>query len=164
MNNRIIGRQKKIAIDEEELFKILGHQIRRDVIKFIGNKNNLTFTEIKNFLGQIDSPTLSYHLKSMNMLLYLKNNKYRLSDIGRAAFNLLIKADHSQMISKYKKHFISVYIITVVSWISIQTLVPIYYHFLSPECQIPSVFILIEITLNAVAIVNYILIWKLKKI
>jgi hypothetical protein len=156
--------QKNLIIIEEDLFKTLGHQIRRNIIKIIGNENNLTFTEIKNFLGEIDSPTLSYHLKSLNFILTLKNGKYKLSEIGKAAYNLLIKADQSHVISKYRKRFISIYITTVLCWISIQTLIPIYYHFLSPECRVPVVFTLIEITLNFVAVINYILIWKLKQV
>jgi hypothetical protein len=98
----------------------------------------------------------------LKVLLNLKNGKYRLSEIGNAAYNLLMKADESQKITKYKKRFIKIYVVIVFCWISIQTLVLIYFHFLSPECRIPSIFLLIEITINAVAIINYILIWKLK--
>lgn len=67
--------------DEDELFKTLTHQIRRDIIKILG-ESELTFTQIKNQLGSIDSPTLSYHLKNLNPLITQVANKYKLSEIG----------------------------------------------------------------------------------
>jgi len=55
---------KKSIIDEDALFKSLDHQVRRDIIKYLG-QNPLSFTEIINNLESVDSPTLSYHLKSL---------------------------------------------------------------------------------------------------
>jgi len=57
-------RMKKSIIDEDALFKSLDHQVRRDIIKYLG-QNPLSFTEIINNLESVDSPTLSYHLKSL---------------------------------------------------------------------------------------------------
>ena len=69
MKNEGKSTKKLDIIDEEELIKSLSHKIRRDIIKFIGDGGELTFTEIKNFIESIDSPSLSYHLKSLQMSL-----------------------------------------------------------------------------------------------
>jgi DNA-binding transcriptional ArsR family regulator len=151
-------------IDEEEIFKSLGHKVRRDIIKLTGNQNQLSFTDIKNQLIGIDSPTLSYHLKSLIPLVYSKNNKYRLSEIGKAAYNLLLKTDQSHMVSKYKKRFIYAYIATVTCWVVVQTLIPIFLNLMVPDYVILPLFFAITLTLNIVAVVNYVLIWLLKKI
>ena len=87
-------KKKKSIMDEDEIFKSLSHQVRRDIIKFLG-ENPLSFTEINKNLEPIDSPTLSYHLKSLQLLLIQKMNRYELSEIGEAAFNLLSKTDES---------------------------------------------------------------------
>jgi len=91
-------RKKNSFIDEDEIFKSLSHQVRRNIIKILG-ENRLSFTEIINNLEPVDSPTLSYHLKSLQPLLQQKTNKYELSEIGEAAFNLLSKTDESIRIS-----------------------------------------------------------------
>jgi len=67
---------------EDEIFKILTHDTRRNIIKVLSDKD-LTFSEIKRGLEPIDSPTLSYHLKSMKQFIIQKNSKYSFSDIGQ---------------------------------------------------------------------------------
>ncbi|MFX1235514.1 MAG: hypothetical protein ACFFBY_13330, partial [Promethearchaeota archaeon] len=104
--------KRSVAEDEEDIFKSLNHKIRRDIIKIVGNRT-LSFTEIKTHLEPIDSPTLSYHLKSLQSMLNQKENKYELSEIGEAAVNLLSKTDQSIRISKYKKKFLYAYCVTV---------------------------------------------------
>ncbi|NVM53832.1 MAG: helix-turn-helix transcriptional regulator [Candidatus Helarchaeota archaeon] len=147
------------SIDEEEIFKTLSHQIRRKIIKFIGNEEKLTFSEIKNHLESIDSPTLSYHLKSLQPLLTQKENKYKLSEIGEAAFLLLTKTDQSITISKYRRHFLYAYVITVVCWVSASALIPLIVfsnlgNWISP---------LIQVIISGISGVNYLTIWRLRK-
>jgi DNA-binding transcriptional ArsR family regulator len=56
--------QEEIPITkEDEIFKLLTHQTRRNIIKVLGERD-LTFSQIQKKL-EIDSPTLSYHLKTM---------------------------------------------------------------------------------------------------
>ncbi|MHA1379643.1 MAG: winged helix-turn-helix domain-containing protein [Candidatus Helarchaeota archaeon] len=90
-------------INEGEIFKSLSNPKRRDIIRAIGNQKEMTFTEIKNRLKSIDSPTPSYHLKSLQPLLEQKENKYKLSDIGKSVHNLLLKTQLSHDTIKYKK-------------------------------------------------------------
>ena len=47
---------------EEEVFRALDHQKRRDILRFVGE--GTTFTEVLNSTGIPDSPSLSYHLRS----------------------------------------------------------------------------------------------------
>ncbi|MFX1587917.1 MAG: winged helix-turn-helix domain-containing protein [Promethearchaeota archaeon] len=155
---------KEEVIDEEEIFKSLSHKIRRDIIKIVGNENGLTFSSIQKQIGAIDSPALSYHLKSLTPLLNSKESEYKLSYIGKAAFNLLSKTDQSHVVSKYRKRFIYAYLATVACWLIAQTLTPIFLNLMGPDCRIPIFFFAIQFSLTVVAFINYILIWQLKKI
>jgi predicted transcriptional regulator len=102
---------------------LLTHQTRRNIIKVLGERD-LTFSQIKRNL-EIDSPTLSYHLKSMNEFLIQKKSKYTFSDIGKAALLLLTKADQSIKMSRYKRNFWFAQIITAVCWIIAGFSIPI---------------------------------------
>ena len=151
-----------ITIDEDEIFKSLSHKIRRDIIRTIGNEGKLSFTAIKNHIAKIDSPTLSYHIKSLQPLLTSKENKYELTEIGRAAYILLIKTDQSDKITKYRKRFIYAYIITVFCWVIMQTLIPFFLSTNTTENFFN--YIPIMIIINSLAVINYAAIWKLKNV
>ena len=43
---------------EEDMFKTLSHQIRRDILRFIGEKESTKFTEIKKTIGIEESASL----------------------------------------------------------------------------------------------------------
>ena len=58
---------------EEEVFKALDHQRRRDILRFIGEGKKPTFTEIMNATKSPDSPTLSYHLRNLSPFLESKD-------------------------------------------------------------------------------------------
>jgi len=76
---------------EEEVFRALDHQIRRDILRFIGEGKRPTFTEIMNTTKSSDSPTLSYHLRNLAPFLELKDGRYDLNPIGKAAYTLLLR-------------------------------------------------------------------------
>ncbi|MEM2910965.1 MAG: hypothetical protein QXM52_06170 [Candidatus Bathyarchaeia archaeon] len=76
---------------EELIFKTLDHQKRRDILRFIGEKEQATFTEIKNSVGVDDSPSLYYHLNLLTPLVIQKEGKYELSELGHDVYNLLCK-------------------------------------------------------------------------
>jgi DNA-binding transcriptional ArsR family regulator len=164
MSNEVKSTKLPKIFDEDEIFKSLGHQIRRDIIRFVGDDGELTFTEIKNKLDSIDSPSLSYHLKSLQPLLKSKENKYKLSDIGISAYNLLQKTDQSHKLSRYKKRFIYAYISTVVCWIFVQTFVPFILYSSYPAWEVPIHYYFIHIMLAVVAVINYLFILKLRKV
>lgn len=76
---------------EEEVFKALDHQRRRDVLRFIGEGKKPTFTEIMHATNSANSPTLSYHLRTLSPFLELKDGRYDLNPIGKAAYTLLLR-------------------------------------------------------------------------
>jgi DNA-binding transcriptional ArsR family regulator len=78
---------------EESIFKTLSNQKRRDILRFIGEKKQATFTEIKKSVQIDDSSSLSYHLNSLQTLIIQKNEKYSLSDLGQEAYNLIAKTN-----------------------------------------------------------------------
>ena len=150
--------KKKSLIDEEEIFKSLGHQVRRDIVKILG-ENPLTFTEIKHNLDLIDSPTLSYHLKSLQPLLTQEGKKYELSRIGEAAFNLLSKTDESVRISRYKRKFLYAYYVTVICWVSASTIIP---FILSADLGFWTITY-VNIFITIISTINYVILWTLRK-
>lgn len=76
---------------EEQVFRTLSHQIRRDIIRFIGENKGGKFTEIKKSVRIEESAALSYHLNALGPLLLHDNGIYRLSEIGKDTYSLLTK-------------------------------------------------------------------------
>ncbi|MFX1317325.1 MAG: winged helix-turn-helix domain-containing protein [Promethearchaeota archaeon] len=146
-------------INEDAIFKSLSHEIRRDIIRHIGDKKESTFSDIKNNIMNIDSPTLSYHLKSLIPLITQEEGKYILSEIGKASYNLLGKIDQSARIQKGKKRFLHAYFTTAVCWISASTIIPLVYLYGPIDFLIP----IIQIVITVISSINYLIIWKLRK-
>lgn len=142
---------------EDEIFKLLTHQTRRNIIKVLGERD-LTFSQIKKNL-EIDSPTLSYHLKSMNEFVVQKKSKYTFSEIGRAALFLLTKTDQSIKISRYRRNFFYAYIITLFCWIAAEIFTPLAFWFVSPKTLSN---LIIQIIINGVCTINLIVLGLLK--
>ena len=105
---------------EESIFKTLSHQKRRDILRFIGERTEATFTEIKNSVGIEDSPSLSYHLNALDHLLVQKAGKYKLSELGHDAYNLMCKttsyAVSTSIISSLRKEIPAVIIANAILW------------------------------------------------
>ncbi|MFW9919596.1 MAG: winged helix-turn-helix domain-containing protein [Candidatus Thorarchaeota archaeon] len=81
---------------EAEVFKTLSNQIRRDILRYIGEVKGAKFTEIKNAAKIEESASLSYHLNALSPLLIHEKDEYRLSDLGKDAYTLMSKmATHS---------------------------------------------------------------------
>ncbi len=76
---------------EQEVFKALDHQKRRDILRYIGEKKTTTFTEILSASKIPDSPTLSYHLRRLSPFIKLERGRYSLTPIGKDAYNLLLR-------------------------------------------------------------------------
>lgn len=146
-------------LDEDAIFKSLSHQIRRDIVKIFAGGKRLGFSEIKHSLSPIDSPALSYHLKSLSSLIQNLEGKYYLSPVGEAALNLLEKVDRTGQITKYRRKFIYAYVVTVLCWVAAETLVPIFY---SAPWGMWSL-IMIEITIDVIPIFNYLFIWRMRE-
>lgn len=76
---------------EESVFKTLCHQKRRDILRFVGERKQATFTEIKNSVRIEDSSSLSYHLNALSPFMFQTEGKYCLSELGRDVYHLLCK-------------------------------------------------------------------------
>jgi DNA-binding transcriptional ArsR family regulator len=107
---------------EESLFKTLSHQIRRDIIRVIGEEKEVTFSEIKKIVGITESPLLAYHLNALSFLLVQENGKYRLSDLGKETYNLLSKTTVSTtstvLVRSLRKELPFVIVANAIFWAS----------------------------------------------
>ena len=84
---------------EQDVFKVLEHQTRRNILKFIGEKKNPAFTDIIDAVKKVDSPTLSYHLRTLAPFVERQNGSYQLTPIGQDAYSLLLKtAAYSKLV------------------------------------------------------------------
>jgi hypothetical protein len=78
---------------EESIFKTLSSQKRRDILRFIGENKQATFTQVKKAVEIDDSSSVSYHLNSLQTLITQKDEKYDLTDLGQEAYNLIVKTN-----------------------------------------------------------------------
>jgi len=105
---------------EESIFKTLNHQTRRDILRIIGEKREATFTEIKNSVKIEDSPSLSYHLNALSLLIVQKVGKYRLSELGQDAYNLICKTttytETNTILNRLRKEIPAVIIANAILW------------------------------------------------
>jgi len=76
---------------EEETYSVifasLKHPVRRKILRLL-TQDSKTFTEILSQVD-VDSSHLSYHLESLKELVKKEENKYMLSDFGKAAASLM---------------------------------------------------------------------------
>ena len=103
---------------EEEVFKALDHQIRRDILRYIGEGKKPTFTDIMNATRSPDSPTLSYHLRNLTPFLEQKDGKYDLNPIGKATYTLLLRTTANNRVALLHKKKHAVIIGHIALWIS----------------------------------------------
>jgi len=113
-----VEESKEFSSLEEEVFKALDHQIRRDILRYIGEGKKPSFTDIKNATRSPDSPTLSYHLKTLTPFLEQKEGRYDLNPVGKAAYTLLLRTvTYNRMVLLHKKK-LGVIIGHIALWIS----------------------------------------------
>ena len=68
---------------EQDVFKALENQKRRDILRIVGERKGIGFTEVLNASKIPDSPTLSYHLRELSPFIQQKEGKYQLTPIGK---------------------------------------------------------------------------------
>jgi len=95
--------EKAISNLEEDVFKALDHQIRRNVLRYIGEAKEPTFVEILNTVKIPDSPTLSYHLKTLSPFVIQQRGRYILSPVGKDAYSLVLKTTTYSKLARYVK-------------------------------------------------------------
>ncbi len=73
---------------EKEFYSALSHEIRRKIIKLIGNQG-CSFTTLKKAL-MTSTGTIYHHLEALKDLIYQeKNKKYHLTTLGGHAYKIL---------------------------------------------------------------------------
>ena len=113
------GKEEQEIINlEDEVFKALDHQIRRNVLRYIGEAKEPTFTEILNTVNISDSPTLSYHLKTLSPFVIQQKGRYVLSPVGKAAYSLLLKTTMYNKQALFMKKKTGAIIGHIALWIS----------------------------------------------
>jgi hypothetical protein len=89
---------------EQSIFKALDHQNRRDVLRVIGERKSITFTEIMNSIKT--QPFIEQH-----------DGKYRLTRLGKSAYNLLTMATSYSKEAQVFQRKSSVIIGTTFMWV-----------------------------------------------
>lgn len=113
-----MGESKEFTSLEEEVFKALDHQIRRDILRYIGEGKKPTFTHIMNATRSPDSPTLSYHLRNLAPFLEQKDGRYDLNPIGKAAYTLLLRTATYNRVALLHKKKLGAIIGHIMLWVS----------------------------------------------
>jgi DNA-binding transcriptional ArsR family regulator len=103
---------------EEEIFKTLDNQKRRDILRYIGEKNGVSFTDILKSTGVPDSPSLSYHMRALSPFMKQDDGKYSLSPIGKDAYDLLLKTISYNKLELSRRRKYEVTLGNTVLWIS----------------------------------------------
>jgi DNA-binding transcriptional ArsR family regulator len=101
---------------EQEVFKALENQKRRDILRLVGEKKGITFTEILNASKVSDSPTLSYHIRSLGPFIEQKEGKYQFTLIGKDAYNLLLRTTAYNKLALLQKNKYEVTLGNAVIW------------------------------------------------
>jgi DNA-binding transcriptional ArsR family regulator len=101
---------------EQEVFKALDHQMRRDILRYVGEGRECTFTDILTKVKVPDSPTLSYHLKTLAPFIEQQSGKYRLTPMGKDSYNLLLKAGTYNKLTVFLKKRLEVTFANALLW------------------------------------------------
>lgn len=117
---------------ESNFYYALSHEIRRKIIKIIGDNEFSSFTNLKRIL-KVSTGTIYHHLESLSKLIeQKKNKKYYLTDFGVHAYNSLkenieimestdfSKRDYSSPLMKF------LFTLTPIKFISFEENVKIY--------------------------------------
>jgi len=100
------GERDTVESLEQEVFRALDHQTRRDILRVIGEGKDTAFTEIMNAVKAPDNPTLSYHLRSLAPFIEQKDSRYGLTPLGKSAYQLLLRTNiYNTEVRLYRRKF-----------------------------------------------------------
>jgi DNA-binding transcriptional ArsR family regulator len=77
---------------DDVIFEALAHKLRRAVIKLLGERKSMGYSELMNALN-VDSPTLAFHLRKLGGLVEKQGDVYVLTELGKKAYGLLLSLD-----------------------------------------------------------------------
>ena len=108
---------EKLQDLEQQVFEALENQKRRDILRIVGENKGIAYTKILNACKISDSPTLSYHLKSLAPFIEQREGKYRLTAMGKDAYNLLLKTHAYDKLALLQKNKVGVILGNTVLWL-----------------------------------------------
>ena len=83
--------------DYDLIFAALKNPVRREILVFLEQTGEASFTDIQNTVNVNDTGLLSYHLKELNLLVEQSSRgKYNLSEIGQTSMVLFRKVELEQ--------------------------------------------------------------------
>lgn len=81
-----------MAVNQENVSKVLSvlsHPLRREILLYLSNKGEQTFTDLLNLL-KVDTGKLSFHLRSLSPFIeQTPSGKYKLSRAGESAVRIV---------------------------------------------------------------------------
>jgi DNA-binding transcriptional ArsR family regulator len=81
----------------DAIFKALKHPVRRQILLFLEQKGEASFTDIQNSISINDTGLMSYHLGELAPLVeQTARGKYRLSEIGQTSIALFRKVEQEK--------------------------------------------------------------------
>jgi DNA-binding transcriptional ArsR family regulator len=80
-----------------EIFAALKHPVRRQILLFLEEKGEASFTQIQNVVSIEDTGLMSYHLKELAPLVeQSERGKYCLSEVGQAGVELFQRVERER--------------------------------------------------------------------
>lgn len=80
-----------------EIFAALKHPVRRQILLFLEEHCEASFTQVQNAVGIEDTGLMSYHLKELAPLVeQSERGKYRLSEVGQAGVELFQRVERER--------------------------------------------------------------------
>ncbi|ADL19815.1 regulatory protein, ArsR [Acidilobus saccharovorans 345-15] len=74
----------------EDVFDALSHPTRRAIIRALGDRGHLTFTELMDAAGVKDTGTMTFHLRRLSQLIARNSSgEYELTELGRRAYEAI---------------------------------------------------------------------------
>jgi len=81
----------------DAIFTALKHPVRRQILLFLEQKGEASFTEIQNAVNINDTGLISYHLGELTLLVdQSARGRYRLSEIGQTSMVLFRKVEQEK--------------------------------------------------------------------
>jgi|BEDMetMinimDraft_2_1075160.scaffolds.fasta_scaffold03865_2 DNA-binding transcriptional ArsR family regulator len=74
---------------DDRIFEAVSHPLRRQVIMLLGERKEMTFSEIMEELS-VESPALAFHMRKLEGLVEKVRDTYRLTDLGRRAYGVIL--------------------------------------------------------------------------
>jgi len=85
------------ADEYDEIFAALKHPVRRQILLFLEERGEASFTQVQNAVGIEDTGLMSYHLKELAPLVeQSERGKYHLSEVGQAGVELFQRVERER--------------------------------------------------------------------